>query len=274
MEKTVNIGKRISECRQNKHMSQEEMANRIGVTPQAVPKWERGQSLPDVALLADICFVLGVSADYLLGLQGGKMTENGDAAEQEIILHNLRHCLEPLELVIGMNLVSLFTDNAFVEQIKNIRRECAKQGILVPVVRVKDETAVGENGFQIMSYRKVLYEEKLNEISENSLKYMMEKLRETICSNYAFILNPDLVKKLVDNLQSAYPATIQDVVPEKISYGMLTEVLRSMLVRRKVMPYLLLIIEQLENILREQPELNIEALTEAVLIRMIESYII
>ena len=70
MEKTANIGKRISEWRQNKNMSQEEMANRIGVTPQAVSKWERGQSLPDVALLADICFVLGVSADYLLGTQG------------------------------------------------------------------------------------------------------------------------------------------------------------------------------------------------------------
>lgn len=268
MDEIGSIGKRISECRQNKHMSQEEMANRIGVTPQAVSKWERGQSLPDVALLADICFVLGVSADYLLGTQHTNITENGDEAEQEMILRNLRHCLEPLELVIGMNLISLFTGNVFVEHIRNIRRECAKQGILVPVVRVKDDITVGENGFQIVSYRKVLYEEKLNEISENSLKYMMEKLRETICSNYAFILNPDLVKKLVDNLQSAYPATIQDVVPEKISYGMLTEVLRSMLVRRKVMPYLLLIIEQMENILREQPELNTEALTEAVLISL------
>lgn len=177
----------------------------------------------DVALLADICFVLGVSADYLLGLQGGKMTENDDEAEQEMILHNLRHCLEPLELVIGVNIVSLFTDNTFVEQIKSIRRECAKQGILVPVVRVKDDTAGEEMGFQIVSYHKVLYEGKLDEIAENFLKYIMEKLSETIYSNYAFILNPDLVKKLVDNLQSAYPATIQGVVPEKISYGLLTE---------------------------------------------------
>jgi len=268
MEKTANIGKRISECRQNKHMSQEEMANRLGVTPQAVSKWERGQSLPDVALLADICFVLGVSADYLLGLQGGKMTENGDAAEQEIILRNLRHCLEPLELVIGMNLVSLFADNAFVEQIKNIRRECAKQGILVPVVRVKDDITVGENGFQIVSYRKVLYEEKLNEISENSLQYMMEKLSETIYSNYAVILNPDLVKKLVDNLQSEYPAVIQGIVPEKISYGLLTEVLKKLMAKRNIMPYLLFVLEYMENILRDQPELNTEALTEAVLISL------
>ncbi len=41
---------------------------RIGVTPQALSKWERGQSLPDVSLLTDICQILGCSADYLLGI--------------------------------------------------------------------------------------------------------------------------------------------------------------------------------------------------------------
>ena len=268
MDKIGSIGKRISECRQNKHMSQEEMANRIGVTPQAVSKWERGQSLPDVALLADICFVLGVSADYVLGTQQTNITENGDEEEQTIILNNLRHCLEPLELVIGTGLVTLFTDNSYMEHIKKLRRKFSEQGILVPVVHVKDDMTVGKNGFQILSYRKVLYEEALDGIAEDALTYIMAKLSETIESNYAHILNPDLVKKLVDNLQSAYPATIQDVVPEKISYGMLTEVLRSLLIRKKIMPYLLLIIELMENILREQPELNTEALTEAVLISL------
>lgn len=62
-----NFGSKISECRQNKGMTQEELAGRIGVTPQALSKWERGQSLPDVALLADLCSILGCSADYLLG---------------------------------------------------------------------------------------------------------------------------------------------------------------------------------------------------------------
>ena len=38
---------------------QEELAGRIGVTPQALSKWERGQSLPDVSLLTDICQILG-----------------------------------------------------------------------------------------------------------------------------------------------------------------------------------------------------------------------
>ena len=40
------IGDKISEYRQNKGLTQEELAGKIGVTPQALSKWERGQSLP------------------------------------------------------------------------------------------------------------------------------------------------------------------------------------------------------------------------------------
>ena len=42
------IGDKTSEYRQNKGLTQEELAGKIGVTPQALSKWERGQSLPDV----------------------------------------------------------------------------------------------------------------------------------------------------------------------------------------------------------------------------------
>lgn len=39
------IGENISRFRQNQNMTQEEFASRLGVTPQAVSKWERGDSL-------------------------------------------------------------------------------------------------------------------------------------------------------------------------------------------------------------------------------------
>ncbi len=37
-----NIGKRIAECRRSKGFTQDELANRLGVTPQALSKWEKG----------------------------------------------------------------------------------------------------------------------------------------------------------------------------------------------------------------------------------------
>lgn len=45
------IGENISRFRQNQNMTQEEFASRLGVTPQAVSKWERG-----AAFLMSRCF--------------------------------------------------------------------------------------------------------------------------------------------------------------------------------------------------------------------------
>lgn len=39
-----NFGIRLAECRRNKKFTQEELANRLGVTPQALSKWEKGVS--------------------------------------------------------------------------------------------------------------------------------------------------------------------------------------------------------------------------------------
>ena len=44
--KENNFSSRLSMFRQNKNMTQEELAGRMGVTPQALSKWERGHSLP------------------------------------------------------------------------------------------------------------------------------------------------------------------------------------------------------------------------------------
>ena len=61
-----SIGEKICYYRQLKKLTQEELASRIGVTPQAVSKWERESGLPDVNVLAGIASVLDVSADDLL----------------------------------------------------------------------------------------------------------------------------------------------------------------------------------------------------------------
>lgn len=49
-----NLGETICQYRQNRKMTQEEFASGLGVTPQAVSKWERGNGLPDVSLIEGI----------------------------------------------------------------------------------------------------------------------------------------------------------------------------------------------------------------------------
>ena len=65
----MQIGKNIRKYRKEKGMTQEEMANRLGVTTPAVNKWENENSYPDITLLAPIARLLGISLDTLLSFQ-------------------------------------------------------------------------------------------------------------------------------------------------------------------------------------------------------------
>lgn len=56
----------ICKMRQNKNMTQEEFASRLGVTPQAVSRWERGNSLPDISLIEGICKIINKQCVKLL----------------------------------------------------------------------------------------------------------------------------------------------------------------------------------------------------------------
>lgn len=62
----MNIGNNISALRKKKGITQEELANELGVSAQAVSKWENNSSCPDVSLLTEIADYFGVSVDSLL----------------------------------------------------------------------------------------------------------------------------------------------------------------------------------------------------------------
>ena len=61
------IGNNIKTFRKNKGFTQEELADLLNVTPQAVSKWESENSLPETSMLIPLAQVLGVSTDALLG---------------------------------------------------------------------------------------------------------------------------------------------------------------------------------------------------------------
>ena len=60
------IGTTIAVLRNSKNMTQAELGERIGVSFQAVSKWERGETLPDVSLLPALADILETTIDYIL----------------------------------------------------------------------------------------------------------------------------------------------------------------------------------------------------------------
>lgn len=94
----MNIAERIQKLRKEKGLSQEELADVVNVSRQAVSKWESEQSLPDVDKIIALSEYFGVSTDYMLK---GEETWRGD--ETHIPLN-------PLTLVTfttAMNLLGL-----------------------------------------------------------------------------------------------------------------------------------------------------------------------
>lgn len=264
MEEARDIfGGRLAESRRHCGLTQEDLAGRLGVTPQALSKWERGSSFPDLVMLTGICEQLGISADYLLGIAGGRITEDGNRRVQSEILKALRRSLDPLRLLIGVELVPLFQNGGFVEKIAAKRQELALGGILMPVVRIMDQLQLAPREFMIMAYDNVLYQEVLEELPEN-LDGIIGKLGEVVGNRYDEILNADIMKQLTDNLRTEYPALITGIVPEMIPYGLLLDVVRDLLRRGDSVRYLPRIIEGIEHELRENGSQPASQLAERV----------
>ena len=64
----ISLGNNIKYARKKLGLTQEELATQIGVTPQAVSKWEKGTGMPDISMIVPLAQTLSVSTDTLFGL--------------------------------------------------------------------------------------------------------------------------------------------------------------------------------------------------------------
>ena len=76
------IGKRIVKNRKRLGLTQDALAEKLGVTAQAVSKWENDQSCPDITMLPRLAAIFGTTTDELLGVEG-------PAKEAEVIAEDV-----------------------------------------------------------------------------------------------------------------------------------------------------------------------------------------
>lgn len=100
------IGQFISACRKAQGFTQADLGERLGVSPQSVSNWERGESLPDIALLPDLAAMLHSSVDAIL-LAG----EGTSAYRRHVTVEQARQALLQLD-----NLRVLLGEEHFVYQ--------------------------------------------------------------------------------------------------------------------------------------------------------------
>lgn len=79
---TKIIGNKIAEARKQLNMSQAQLAERLFISPQAVGKWERGESMPDITTFGRMAKILGVDLNYF-SANGDQETDGKLAAYDE-----------------------------------------------------------------------------------------------------------------------------------------------------------------------------------------------
>ena len=84
----MSLGERIASYRKKAGYSQEGLAEQLGVSRQAVSKWETGEATPDAERIIALAKVLGVTTDaLLLGREEPAPAHPGEAARQALHRH-------------------------------------------------------------------------------------------------------------------------------------------------------------------------------------------
>ncbi|MBQ8414737.1 MAG: helix-turn-helix domain-containing protein [Clostridia bacterium] len=81
----IKIGKFIAECRRKQGLTQMQLAEKLGITDRAVSKWENGRSMPDSAIMLDLCMVLKITVTDLLNGEVVTMDNYKEKYEKNIL---------------------------------------------------------------------------------------------------------------------------------------------------------------------------------------------
>ncbi|MCX4249336.1 MAG: helix-turn-helix transcriptional regulator [Bacilli bacterium] len=116
------IGKFIAERRKEKNMTQEQLAEKMGVTDKTISRWENGKTMPDYSLLKDLCNELDISVNEFLS---GEKIENGkyiNCAEENLIIltkqiEKRKKILKIIQRILLISVCVLFVFNIIFNSI-------------------------------------------------------------------------------------------------------------------------------------------------------------
>ena len=101
------IGKFIAECRRKKNMTQQELAEKLGVSDRTIGNWENGRNMPDLSLFKPLCDELDISLNDLMSGEVVKSQEYQEKLEENIIntISYTNKKLENKNNIIGLLLI-------------------------------------------------------------------------------------------------------------------------------------------------------------------------
>ena len=132
----INIGENIKNLRKKRDITQEELAEHLGISFQSISKWERGDGFPDITMLPDLADFFDISIDELIGadrISGGVFSDiyiqaheyelNGDYDKAiDLLRETLKKYPNHYDLTAKLASVLLLKDNNS-EEGKNLKKK-------------------------------------------------------------------------------------------------------------------------------------------------------
>ena len=146
---TIYLSENIKRLRREKELTQETLAEFLGVTFQSVSNWERGESYPDITILPEIASFFKVSIEELLGINKAEdeeeikklLEEYDNLTDNKLIKESIYHLKDkyPNDFRVRLRYMSylIFFDNAVsnakkIESLyQNIQNNCTKDSIRI-----------------------------------------------------------------------------------------------------------------------------------------------
>lgn len=191
------LARNISRYRKELGLTQEALADRLGITFQAVSKWETGQSVPDTALLPELAQTLNVSVDKLLGYIAFKddisYYEN-DYRKEEYFwgVKPSEMCLKVLELLPPVRPLKILDIGCGEGKDAVFFARCGYDVSAFDISEAgleKTKRLANQARVHVRVFRANLWDYRLDEkydvlFSSGALHYIKPELRDEIMSNY------------------------------------------------------------------------------------------
>jgi transcriptional regulator with XRE-family HTH domain len=116
------FGQRFQRLRKQKGLTQEQIAEKVNISPQAVSKWENDLTAPDINILLELSEILGVTVDILLG----KVNEVETTFSNEKPNYN--------KLLLKIKIISNDGDKVNINLPFSLIKVCVEKGLSMPSI--------------------------------------------------------------------------------------------------------------------------------------------
>ena len=226
---TMKIAAVIKQARIDRNMTQMNLADAMGVSYQAVSNWERGNSMPDISKLEDLCRVLDITVEQLLGMETAG-TVNKVIHEEPLTVEELKEVapvLPPEEVRerVEASRDRFMPDLSFLEEIsdrlketfgtgkkdrkaekKAQKKQCRDLSSLAELAPFLDEAYLAELVLEAVEISLDGIDELAPFLSEETLEKVVEKARSTDLEELADIachLNDQSLETLLRRYEAA-----------------------------------------------------------------------